>query len=78
MLVRASAGRSGDDRPADLDDAELVAHLHRELSDVIGVRQPPVTSLVSRWPNGFPQYQPGHQRRVDRIEGGAGRRPCPA
>lgn len=68
VLVRASAGRSGDDRPADLDDAELVAHLHRELSDVMGMRQPPVTHLVSRWPNGFPQYQPGHQRRVDRID----------
>ena len=27
-----------------------------------------MTSLVSRWPNGFPQYEPGHQRRVDRIE----------
>ena len=68
VLVRASAGRSGDDRPADLDDAELVAHLHRELSDIIGVGQAPVTSLVSRWPNGFPQYQPGHQRRVERID----------
>ena len=70
VLVRASAGRSGDDRFADLADDELVDHLHRELAAVIGVRHPPVTSLVSRWPNGFPQYQPGHQRRVDRIEGG--------
>ncbi|MEA2716576.1 MAG: protoporphyrinogen/coproporphyrinogen oxidase, partial [Actinomycetota bacterium] len=68
VLLRASAGRAGDDRHADLDDAELVAQLHRELSDAVGVRQPPVTSLVSRWPQGFPQYQPGHQRRVDRIE----------
>ncbi len=67
VLVRASAGRAGDDRFADLDDDELVAHLHRELSDVIDVRRPPVTSLVSRWANGFPQYQPGHQRRVDRL-----------
>jgi oxygen-dependent protoporphyrinogen oxidase len=67
-LLRASAGRAGDDRHADLDDAELVAQLHRELSDAVGVRQPPVTSLVSGWPQGFPQYQPGHQRRVDRIE----------
>ena len=70
VLVRASAGRSGDDRFADLADDELVDHLHRELAAVIGVRRPPVTSLVSRWPNGFPQYQPGHQRRVDRIEAG--------
>ena len=70
VLVRASVGRSGDDRFADLADDELVDHLHRELAAVIGVRRPPVTSLVSRWPNGFPQYQPGHQRRVDRIEAG--------
>ncbi|MEA2900945.1 MAG: protoporphyrinogen/coproporphyrinogen oxidase [Actinomycetota bacterium] len=70
VLVRASAGRSGDDRFADLADDELVDHLHRELAAVIGVRRPPVTSLVSRWPRGFPQYQPGHQRRVDRIEAG--------
>ncbi len=68
VLVRASVGRSGDDRFVDLADDELVDHLHRELSDIIGVRRPPVTSLVSRWPSGFPQYQPGHQRRVDRIE----------
>ncbi len=27
-----------------------------------------MASLVSRWQNGFPQYQPGHERRVDRIE----------
>ena len=70
VLVRVSAGRSGDDRFADLADDELVDQLQRELSAAIGVRRPPVTSLVSRWPRGFPQYQPGHQRRVDRIEAG--------
>src|SRR5205085_6980891 len=70
VLVRTSTGRSGDDRFADLADDELVGALHRELADVIGVRRPPVTSLVSRWPQGFPQYQPGHQRRVDRIRAG--------
>ncbi len=67
VLVRASVGRSGDDRFADLDDDELVAHLHRELADVLGVRRPPVARLVSRWNRGFPQYQPGHQRRIDRL-----------
>ncbi len=67
VLVRASTGRSGDDRFADLADDELVDRLHAELAAAIGVRRPPVTSLVSRWADGFPQYQPGHQRRVDRI-----------
>ncbi|HEX7276790.1 MAG TPA: protoporphyrinogen oxidase [Acidimicrobiales bacterium] len=67
VLVRASTGRAGDDRFADLADDELVDRMHAELSEAIGVRRPPVTSLVSRWADGFPQYQPGHQRRVDRI-----------
>ena len=68
VLVRASAGRAGDDRPDHLDDTTLVAQLHDELAEAIGVTDQPVASLVSRWPNGFPQYQPGHAQRVDRIE----------
>lgn len=67
VLLRASTGRAGDDRFADLADDELVDRLHAELSTAIGARRPPVTSLVSRWAAGFPQYQPGHQRRVDRV-----------
>ncbi len=70
VLLRASAGRAGDDRFADLADDELVDRLHGELSLAVGVRRSPVTSLVSRWSDGFPQYQPGHQRRVDRITSG--------
>ncbi|MEA2843106.1 MAG: protoporphyrinogen/coproporphyrinogen oxidase, partial [Actinomycetota bacterium] len=68
VLLRASAGRAGDDRPDHLDDDALVARLHEELAEAVGVTQPPVASLVTRWANGFPQYQPGHERRVDRIE----------
>jgi protoporphyrinogen/coproporphyrinogen III oxidase len=68
VLLRASAGRAGDDRPDHLGDAELVARLHDELHEAIGVTGPPAASLVTRWANGFPQYQPGHQRRVDRID----------
>jgi oxygen-dependent protoporphyrinogen oxidase len=68
VLVRASAGRAGDDRPDHLDDNALVARLHDELAAAIGVIDPPVASLVSRWTDGFPQYQPGHTRRVNRIE----------
>jgi oxygen-dependent protoporphyrinogen oxidase len=68
VTVRASAGRDGDDRPAGLDDAELVARLHREVSAVIGAAEPPVSSLVSRWPRSFPQYDVGHQARVEALD----------
>jgi oxygen-dependent protoporphyrinogen oxidase len=68
VLVRASAGRDGDDRPADLDDAELVARLHGEVAGAIGADEGPVASLVSRWPQSFPQYDVGHQARVEAID----------
>lgn len=68
VMLRASAGRAGDDRIAAMDDAQLVSHLHGELAIALGIRARPEASLVSRWPNGFPQYEPGHAGRVNRID----------
>lgn len=68
VLLRASAGRDGDPRAMELDDVELVRRVHDELAEALGLREAPVTSLVSRWPRGFPQYDVGHQARVDGIE----------
>ncbi|MGH9263414.1 MAG: protoporphyrinogen oxidase [Acidimicrobiales bacterium] len=68
VLLRASAGRDGDDRVMELDDGEVVRRLHDELDEALGLREGPSASLVSRWPRGFPQYEVGHQARVDAIE----------
>lgn len=68
VMLRPSAGRFGDDRAMQLDDDELVKRLHEELVETVGVTAPPVVSLVSRWPRAFPQYEPGHEERVSRIE----------
>ncbi|MGI8809349.1 MAG: protoporphyrinogen oxidase [Acidimicrobiales bacterium] len=68
VLLRASAGRDGDPRAMELDDDEVVRRVHDELTEALGLRGPPVESLVCRWPNGFPQYDVGHQARVDEIE----------
>jgi len=68
VLLRASAGRDGDDRAMELDDAEVVRRVHDELTEALDLREAPVASLVSRWPQGFPQYDVGHQARVDDIE----------
>ena len=68
VLLRASTGRDGDDRAMELPDHEVVRRLHNELAEVLGLGQEPAASLVSRWPRGFPQYESGHQRRVDAIE----------
>lgn len=70
ILVRASAGRVDDERALELDDGELVKRFHAELSQIIGVDEPPVLSSVSRWPRSFPQYEVGHEDRVERVRAG--------
>lgn len=68
VLFRVSAGRAGDDRAIRMADDELVARLHAELSEAVGLRAPPTASVVARWPRSFPQYAVGHLDRVARIE----------
>ena len=68
VMLRASSGRDGDDRAMELPDAEIVRRLHDELAEALDLTEPPEASLVARWPRGFPQYEVGHQGRVDAIE----------
>jgi len=69
VLLRASAGRIGDDRAMRMTDAALVASVHGELAAAMGLRSAgPDESLVTRWPRSFPQYDVGHEDRVRRIE----------
>ena len=68
VLLRASAGRLGDERARELGDRELVDRLHREVKEALGPTRAPVTTRVDRWARGFPQYEPGHLARVGRIE----------
>ena len=72
VLLRASAGRDGDDEALGLDDDALITRLHQDLSVLVGVTEAPVSSRVDRWENGFPQYEPGHDARIDRIEAALG------
>ncbi len=68
QLVRASVGRWGDERPADLDDEELVSSVVAELGVILGAGRPPSTALVTRWEHAFPQYRVGHPALVAEIE----------
>jgi oxygen-dependent protoporphyrinogen oxidase len=65
VLVRASAGRFGDDRAMAMGDQELVRRVDADLRTTMQVRAEPMAAQVVRWPDAFPQYQPGHQRRID-------------
>lgn len=68
VVMRASAGRIGDTRAEDLNDTALVERLLRDLSTTMGTDLDPHEVRVSRWPRGFPQYEPGHLTRVEEIE----------
>jgi oxygen-dependent protoporphyrinogen oxidase len=68
VILRASAGRMGDDRHRDLDDADLVTTMLADLERVIGVSADPAEVRVGRWERSFPQYAPGHLARVAALE----------
>jgi protoporphyrinogen/coproporphyrinogen III oxidase len=67
VLIRASAGRAGDDRAIQLDDDRLVAQLHRELAAATGLAVAPIDATVCRWPETMPQLEVGHRARLGSI-----------
>jgi oxygen-dependent protoporphyrinogen oxidase len=73
FLVRASVGRYGDLRFAELDDAALVARVTDELAVLLGTDLEPSASLVTRWPEALPQYRVHHLLRVAAVEAAARR-----
>ena len=63
-----SAGHAGDDRAMEMDDQELVDRLLEELRWTAGIDAEPTEVRITRWPQSFPQYRPGHGDRVSSIE----------
>jgi oxygen-dependent protoporphyrinogen oxidase len=68
VILRVSAGRAGDDRHLELDEAALVEQILLDLNRVVGVRGQPTEVRVGRWVNSFPQYAPGHLARIAAME----------
>jgi oxygen-dependent protoporphyrinogen oxidase len=68
VVLRASAGRFGDDRAYGIDDDVLVAAMLDDLHALLRLAGDPLQVRVSRWRNGFPQYEPGHLDRISAAE----------
>jgi len=68
LLLRASAGRHGDRRATELDDADLTGRILEDLGRTIGLSGPPTEVRVTRWPGAFPQPCPGHIPRMQRVD----------
>lgn len=77
VLLRMTSGRYGDDRANNLSDEDLTSTLLGELSQVIEIEGQPNAVRVQRWPKSFPQYEPGHRAKVERIRQ-AVERSCPS
>jgi len=67
VVVRASLGRVGEEAVLQREDAELVDLSLADLTDALGVTDPPVDARVTRWGGGLPQYAVGHVDRVARV-----------
>ena len=78
VLLRASTGRFGDDRPAQMSDDELVRRVLDDLGPMLGLRSGPTEAVVTRWSGAFPQYALGHTQRVSSIEDAVARLPAVA
>ena len=76
VLLRVSMGRFGDDRPARMSDDEIVRRVLDELGPMLSMRSRPIETVVTRWPEAFPQYAVGHLERVGAIEAAVGRLPA--
>ena len=75
VLVRALYGGAVDPDAAGLDDQALLRLARDELRVVAGLEAPPVHVRIVRWPQAIPQYEIGHQRRVDAVLAACRRNP---
>jgi oxygen-dependent protoporphyrinogen oxidase len=67
-LLRAFVGRAGNQRPAHLDDGELIPLVRAELQAILGIDAEPIVTRVYRWPRGMPQYNLGHPELLASLD----------
>jgi oxygen-dependent protoporphyrinogen oxidase len=67
VLIRCMVGRRGDRRWLDMDDETLVARVHDELVEAMGLTAAADQQSIQRWPQAMPQYLVGHQDRLEAL-----------
>lgn len=68
VLLRAFVGGALTPRAAEMDDAALRTTVLSLLKTVLKIQADPRLAVIHRYPRSMPQYQLGHQERVERIE----------
>jgi oxygen-dependent protoporphyrinogen oxidase len=72
VVLRAFLGGMKNESLLTIPDAELIATVRREISEILGekilsIAAEPEHTQVSRWPRAMAQYAVGHQQRRQRI-----------
>jgi oxygen-dependent protoporphyrinogen oxidase len=68
VRLRASVGRSGEERTLQRDEDALLADVRADLAELAGVDVRPVAWTVTKWGGGLPQYGVGHGETTAAIE----------
>ncbi|MBP7274596.1 MAG: protoporphyrinogen oxidase [Kiritimatiellae bacterium] len=68
QLLRAFVGGARHPELAELSESEIDAMVREEIQRILGIRQPPLKTWVWKWPRGNPQFEVGHEARVDGLE----------
>jgi oxygen-dependent protoporphyrinogen oxidase len=73
VLLRVSMGRHGDHRALEWSDDEVTARAWGDLGLLMGVSGTPIESIVTRFPDAFPQYRLHHLLRAGGVESAVAR-----
>lgn len=75
VILRTFVGGAMQPEELEQDDEHLLQNVLAELNSIFGVSAPPEVAVVSRYPQGMPQYHVGHLDRIQRIETAVARLP---
>ncbi len=67
-LLRVFIGRAGQEAEIPWDDAGLLRLARDELNLTLGITAEPLLTRIYRWEKSMPQYNLGHQERLQQIE----------
>ncbi|GAB4289472.1 MAG: protoporphyrinogen oxidase [Roseovarius sp.] len=68
VAIATYVGGARGPEQARLPARTLIEIARDELADLLGAVGRPVVARVRQWPRGLPQFEPGHSRRVERLQ----------
>lgn len=68
ILLTAFIGGSRNPTIGDLDESELVDRVLSDLRPLLSIDGAPMFQNITRWRHAIPQYELGHNKRIERID----------